>query len=234
MISVAVVEDEEEFAQTLASYIYRYAEEKKIQITVKFFHDGAAFVDEYQGDCQIIFMDIAMPNLDGLKAAQHLREVDNVACLIFLTSMAQYAIRGYEVSALDFVLKPIKYDLFCIKMDKAVAHIKVDEIYHVRIPNGTRKVRLSELICIESNKHYLYFRTTGETYRMRGSIRDIKDYFESKGFALLNGSLLVNLSYVDEVQGNDIILNGERIPIARAYKAEFWNRMANHLGGAGM
>lgn len=234
MIQVAIVEDEPEIAQELSGYIRRYAQERKLSIRTQMFRDGAAFVDEYKGDCQIVFMDIAMPHVDGLHAAHYLREIDSMACLIFVTNMAQYAIRGYEVAALDYVLKPLKYDLFVIKMDKAVAHIKTDEEYHIRIANGTKKVRLSELVYIESSKHYLYFHTANENYRMRGSMKEIKEFFLAKGFALLNGSILVNLAYIEEVHGNDILIAGECMAVGRVYKAELLERLADYMGGAGM
>ena len=101
MISIAIVEDQAELSNTLLSYIRRYMAETHEAIEAKVFCDGAPFIDE----CfQIVFMDIAMPNIDGQEAARRLREIDNVVCLIFITSLAQYAIRGFEVSALDFVL----------------------------------------------------------------------------------------------------------------------------------
>lgn len=231
MISIAIVEDQAEFSNTLLSYIKRYMAETHEVMEAKVFCDGASFIDDYTGTFQIVFMDIAMPNMDGLEAARRLREIDSVVCLIFITNLAQYAIRGFEVSALDFVLKPLPYDLFKIKLKKAISHIKVDSVYYVKIPNGLQKVALSDLIYIESNKHYLHFHTRHNEYRERNSMKDIQDFFSEKGFAMLNSYLMVNLSYVDKVQSNTVEIAGQQKLIARAFKAEFLKKMTIFLSG---
>lgn len=152
-------------------------------------------------------------------------------CLIFITSLAQYAIRGYEVEALDFIVKPVAYDLFKIRLEKAISRIRTADYYTIKTANGLRKIRLSDLIYIESNKHYLYFHTTTETSRMRGTMRDLEGAFEQKGFALISGSLLVNLSYVEEIEGNSVTAGGEMLAVARAYKTKFRERLTEYMGG---
>ena len=152
-------------------------------------------------------------------------------CLIFLTSMAQYAIRGYEVAALDFVIKPLAYDLFKIKLEKAIAHIKVDESFHIPVSNGFQTVRFSQIRYVESSKHYLYFHTETGDYRMRGSMRDITAAFLANGFAAASASLLINLSYVEQASGSEVTVAGERLSVARTYKNDFWNRLTVYMSG---
>lgn len=231
MIRIAVVEDELEIAQQLMQYIRRYSKEGHRTIEVEHFSDGASFLDEYHGRFQIVFMDIVMPHLDGLEAAHRLRELDQNVCLIFITSMGQYAIRGYEVNALDFIVKPVEYDLFRIKIEKAISHIREDESFQFPVANGVQTLRFSQVQYVESYKHYLYFHTDGDTYRMRGSMRDICQQFESNGFALAGGSLLVNLARVDSATKNEVTVGGVIFPIARTYRAEFWSRMTVFMNG---
>lgn len=231
MIRIAIIEDESLVAQTLEQYIVRYAEEKRLQISVDKFSDGASFLDEYNKQFHIILMDIVMPHLDGMETAHRLRKVDQDVCLIFITSMGQYAIQGYEVSALDFIIKPVEYDLFSIKLEKAILHIKVDDCLQIPVANGMRSVRVSQVRFIESSKHYLYFHTASEVLKMRGSIRDIRQRFEPNGFALSSGSFLVNLSYIDQATKTEVIVDGTAIPIARTHRAEFWEKMAVHMSG---
>lgn len=231
MIHIAIVEDEKEFEKMLLDYIQRYMSETHTMIQTDTFHDGMSFLDEYSGKYQIVFMDIAMPNMNGMDTAQRLRNVDASVGLIFITSLAKYAIRGYEVAALDFIVKPVSYELFKIRLEKAIVRNRVTDYYTLKTPNGLRKIKYDNLVYIESSKHYLYFHMTAETSRMRGTMRDVGAAFEQRGFAFISGSFLVNLSYVDELHGSSITAGGETLNVARAYKTKFRERLTEYMGG---
>ena len=163
--------------------------------------------------------------------AEKLRKIDKEVCLIFVTSLAQYAIRGYEVSALDFIVKPVSYELFKIRMERAISLVHKTDYYTIKTADGIRKININNLMYIESNKHYLYFHTTKDVCRMRGTMKEISESFENKSFAFISGSLLVNLSYVEEMYGNTIKIGEEILSIARMYKMKFREKLAGYLGG---
>ena len=108
MIRIAVVEDEELYAEQLQNYISKYAEERKKQIKVTWFQDGEDIVSGYKGEYDIILLDIQMRFMDGMTAAEKIRELDSEVVLMFITNMIQYAVRGYEVDAMDYVVKPVE------------------------------------------------------------------------------------------------------------------------------
>ena len=112
MIRVAIVEDEDIAARQLEQCLQQYESGHDIRFSSCRFRDALEFLEQYQPLYDLIFMDIGMPGLDGMEAAVRLRAMDSVTPLIFVTSMVQYAVRGYEVDALDFVVKPVRYPTF--------------------------------------------------------------------------------------------------------------------------
>ena len=124
MAKIAVVEDNDAMREQLCGFIAQYARESGRQLDVTAFADGAEIVDPYRPGFDIIFLDIEMPTLGGMPTAERIRQVDPDVVLVFVTNMAQYAIRGYEVDALDFVLKPVSYYQFSTKLERALQRIQ--------------------------------------------------------------------------------------------------------------
>ncbi len=96
MIRIAIVEDEKEYQDTLLSYIKRYREEHFADIATSVFSDGMDLVDDYHGGFDILLMDIKMKHLDGMKAARKIRSMDQAVVIIFITTMAQYAVAAMK------------------------------------------------------------------------------------------------------------------------------------------
>ncbi len=113
-----------EYQATLLSYIKRYREEHFADIATSVFSDGMDLVDDYHGGFDILLMDIKMKHLDGMKAARKIAVWMGAVVIIFITTMAQYAVAGYEVDALDFILKPIDYGRFEPKLTKAIGVVE--------------------------------------------------------------------------------------------------------------
>ena len=127
MIKIAVVEDELEMSNILVNFINKFFEENELDVKVTVFNNALKFLDAYNFNFDLIFMDINMPSLDGINASKKLREIDSEVMLIFVTSLAQYAIKGYEVNAFDFIVKPITYYNFALKLTRALDNLSKDD-----------------------------------------------------------------------------------------------------------
>ena len=124
MFKIAIVEDQEETRESLNRFVRQYAQEQGLQVEISLITDGAEIAEHYTPGFDIIFMDVEMPRLDGFGAAEAIRAVNADVVLVFVTNMAQYAIRGYEVDALDYVLKPVNYYQFCTKLSRAIQRVQ--------------------------------------------------------------------------------------------------------------
>lgn len=235
MITVAIVEDDKKSADLLKQYVLRYAEDKQEKLKVKYFENGLNFVSEYQADCDVVLMDIEMPHLNGLDTAKKLRELDSQVPLIFITNMAQYAIYGYEVQALDFMVKPIEYFNFSLKLDKAVRICKKLHSSMIYVPSdlGMVRLELEELIFIESVKHYLYLHTTKGSFRIRSTMGDFMSKLPEEKFACCSKSFCVNMGWVSNFRTNSVVVNGEELNISRSYKKSFMDQITVYISRGG-
>ena len=144
MYHIAVVEDDKMYAAQLREYLMRYEIEKKQKISVTMFSDGEDIVTDYSADFDIILMDIEMTFMDGMSAAEKIREMDSEVIIIFITNMPQYAIQGYRVDALDYVLKPLSYFAFTQRIDRALSriHKKAARFVAISLKGGKNFLKL--------------------------------------------------------------------------------------------
>ena len=147
MIRIAIVEDEESYISVLKEYLERYKKESGEQIEVTVYHDGDEIAAFYRAQFDIILMDIEMKFIDGMTAAEEIRKVDSSVSIIFITNAPQYAIRGYEVGALDYILKPVSYFTFSQKLGRAVSKLKKRSRKWITIPvKGGVMLRVRDII----------------------------------------------------------------------------------------
>ena len=231
MFRFAIVEDDDACADQLQKHLAQFAEENSVEIRTDRFYDGLNFVEDYIARWDLIFMDIEMPLLDGMSAAQRIREVDDSVLLIFITNMAQYAIQGYEVRALDYVMKPVNYYAFAMKMRKVIRILDQRTTQAVIVMDeegNSRRVSLSEIQYIEVIGHQLIYHRSGEAFHSFGTMKKLEEEY-GKDFARCNNCYLVNLRYVDGFSGNDVIVGGERLQISRAKKKDFQQRVSDYF-----
>jgi DNA-binding LytR/AlgR family response regulator len=154
--------------------------------------------------------------------------------IIFITNMAQYAIKGYTVNATDYVLKPVSYFAFSQRLDKVVSRLdkRVKKYLAIGVKGGTVKLYISDICYIESQGHRLIFHTKTEEHVMFGTMKEIEEKLSDMDFYRCNKGSLLNLEHVDGVQDGVVVVNGEKIVISRGRKKEFMEALTNYLGGA--
>jgi len=233
MIHIAIVEDEEIYSNQLNDYVERYCKESGIDMKVTFFTDGDEIVLHYSGDYDIILMDIQMEFMNGMTAAEKIREMDTKVVIMFITNMVQYAIRGYQVNALDYMVKPVEYFSFSQKLAKAIERIKPDPHKYISVTtdNGLKKLNIDEILYVESFGHYLKFETTKGVFQTRSTMKSAEEVLGPHGFCRIHKGYLVNIKYVEEVRENNCILGVWKIPISRVNRKNFMEKLTNYIGG---
>ncbi len=236
MIRVALVEDDALYAGQIRDYLERYAAESGESFDITGFSDGDEIAEDYRPVWDIVLMDIEMQFMDGMTAAQRIRETDPAVIIIFITNSPQYAIRGYAVNALDYVLKPVTYFAFSQRIARAIqalgARQRRDRFIVLTDSEGAHRVNVSEIRSVETDGRMLVWHAGKRDYRTWGTMGRAEEELGGH-FYRCNKGILVSLAYVDSIEGNDVVVAGTRLPISRAKKAgllEALNEYMNEVG----
>lgn len=233
MIKVGIVDDEQKERDTLREFFHRLQKENHEEIVVQEYSDGESLMEQYDFSCDLICLDIELGGKSGIDTAKEIRKIDENVILIFITNMAQLAIRGYEVQALDFIVKPISYYPFSIKMRSVINLVNSRKNMNIvlTIPGGIQKISTDQLYYTEVNGHYLYYHTSNGIFKQKASMKELEDKLEGLSFKRCNNCYLINLKYVDSVNKDDVQIAGEWLKISRSRKREFLQALANYMGG---
>ena len=242
MLRIATVEDDANDLEALRTHLSRYEKENGLKFQVTEFRDGEDIVTDYSADYDLILMDIEMAFLNGMKAAEKIRELDKDVIIIFITNMPQYAIQGYKVNALDYMLKPISYFSFSESMGRALHRVNVQEkeFITIALKGGKKKLDITQICYVEVQDHLLLYHTTEGSFATKGTIRDAESQLDAKSFFRCNRCYLVNLEYgMDQRQSRTAadIVNGyderELYRIIRDYgEDKFAKNIAKHIVAA--
>lgn len=234
MLKIAIVEDERECQEALIEHLRKYEKEKNEAFIVRVFNDGIDILDDYSADYDLIFLDIHMKYQDGMTTAKKIREVDADTQIVFITALAQYAIEGYKVNALDFILKPVVYEQLVMTMDKVRAVTsKYRKEKQLLVADGESRCKISteDIRYIEVVNHDMFFYTKEKVYSRHGiPLKTMADELADCYFVKSGQSQLVNLKYVDEVKKDTVYVDGTQIFLSRSRKKEFLEALADYVG----
>ena len=233
-MNIAVVDDNLNDRKMILDYLSQFFNESGVDYTTSTFEDGVSFLKDYSFSYDFIIFDIDMPQMSGIDTAKELRKKDSNVTIMFVTNMPQYALEGYSVEAVDYVLKPLSYPDFRLKMKKATRYILRNSVKKVTInttEDGLITVDSSDIYYVESKLHYIYYHTKKGIYKMRAKLTEVEDILLPYHFARSGGSFLINLTYLEKIDGNEIVVAGETLPLSRRMKASLMSAFTKYMGG---
>ncbi len=238
MHRIGIVEDDPLSVDLIKEYLSRYGKEHNEEFRIDVFTDGNQIVSTYRPIYDILFLDIQMEKMDGIETARHIREVDGSTIIIFITSTPQYAINGYQVGALSYLLKPLPWFAFSQEMDRSMQMLKTKLETTVLFDVGSSKYRLAmkDILYIESIKHNIIVHiANGETLQINSSLKVLEELLEPHGFFRSNSCYLVNMDHVIALEGQDSVMsNNEKLRVSRPRKNAFMAALTDYIAGIGM
>ncbi len=231
MIRIGIVEDDQYYADSLTKYIHRYEEESRQHFNIRRFSDGEDILENYAGDYDILLMDIEMRFKDGMTTAEEIRKMDKEVVIIFITNMPQYAMKGYAVEALDYVLKPINYYAFTQRIERALARMNHRQKRYINIvyKGSMKKVAVSDILYVEVQNHNIFYHTKEGVFQARSTMREVEESLENEPFFRCNKCYLINLECVNGLEDNNVIVGDEPVQVSRAKKKELLDVLNEYM-----
>ena len=234
MIKTIILEDEKDAADALRAYLSQYSAEKGVAFDVRSYDNAVDLLEAYDASADVVFADIQMPLIDGMSAAKKIRDRDKSVLIVFVTNLAQYAIEGYEVGAFDFILKPVDYNGFAMKLDRIareLEHRSDDVFVNLKTKDGYVRLNVARIAYVEVRAHDLIYHADGETVAVRGTLKNAASELEGRYFSLCNSCYLVNLACVKRANKTVVLNTGEELPISQGKRKQFLSELAKYMGG---
>ncbi len=236
MYRALIVEDDAEAAAALRSHLLRFGAEKGAGFSVETLGSALELL-EGSHPADVIFLDIGLPGINGMEAAEIIRQSDEVTPIVFVTDLAQYAVRGYQVDALDFMVKPVAYEDFALRMGRVLRVMARNDSESITLStaDGLRMVPLRDIIYVEILKHDLYWHIAGEKtpLRMRGSIKGAAEELGEARFCRISASHIVNMAQVRQLRGASLVMaDGTELAISRSRKTQALEALARFAGAS--
>ncbi len=234
MKNIAIVEDNDGAAELLSSYIERYSKENNQSFNVVRCATKKEFLNDYRAIYSVVFMDIQLPDGNGMDIAVELRRLDKTVSIVFITNLVQFAQRGYEVDAVGFLVKPVSYYDFSLKFRKALDYYVMHEENNLTITRagGICRISTDKLMYVEILKHKLYYHLVDEVIEYTGTLSEVEAALNDFGFIRCNKCYLVNPKFVVSVKSSDVQVGNTLLRISRPRRAAFLSELANWYAGA--
>lgn len=184
----------------------------------------------------LLLLDIHMPKISGI---DFLKTLKNPPMVIFTTAYSEYALQGYTLDIIDYLMKPVSFDRFLKAVQKAhdfhlLKHQQTsahEDYFFIKCDSKYERINFNDVLFIESLQNYVVINTTEKKYITYLTLSAVEEQLPSSQFMKIHKSYLIALNKVKAIEGNEIIIqNGSKVPISRNLKDEVMNRiLGNNL-----
>lgn len=234
MLRVAVIDDEAEQRRLIEGFLQRFAREQKREISIDVYCNGFDFLSVFDQRYDAVFLDIQMPDANGIQVAEEIRAVDQRVKIVFITNLGQYAVQGYAVRAMDFIVKPLDWDSFNAKMLRFCRDYDEEQPRFITIHNadGLVRLRTDRIVFAELVNRKLHVHTLDGEYSVYESLTDFeKKLDDDKRFFRCHASAVVSLMYVERVTGQGALVPGGEVPVSKQKRTAFMQALTSQLAG---
>ena len=218
-INIAICDDEKLQVELLEKYVKSWASNNNILANIETFYNAESFEFSWSMDKKhdILLLDIEMPGQNGVELAKRIRTEDDILDIIFITAISDYIAEGYDVSALNYLIKPIKETKLYECLDKAMEMIpKEEKTIIINMDGENHRIIQNHILYIESVGHFLEIHTVDKKYITRKNIGDIEKELDNTILMKCHRSYIVGLKHIRKIGKADILLdNNQIIPVSR-------------------
>lgn len=226
-IKCVVVEDEPIALNLMKEYVNRTPD---LELLAAFNNPILALDYIQSAKVDLVFLDINMPDMTGMELSKYIKDKVRI---IFTTAYEDYALEGYKVDAVDYLLKPFDYNEFLEAVRRAKQYFDLvsnqkekEESIHVRAEHKQYKIGLSTIMFIENMKNYVIFRLQdGSKVIALMSLKSLEDNLP-ENFFKVHRSFIINLNFIERVDTNKIMIREFEIPVSDSHKKAFKSRMS--------
>lgn len=218
MLHLAICDDEKIYRNDLRRLIGTELDLFGIEYQITEFASGEELLCGMKNSgCRIIFLDIEMAGIDGVSAARKLREQKNQAVIIFVTSHPDFVFQGYEVRALNYIMKPYEPEKIRAVLSAALEELDISSVKYFVLEqrNGSIRIPLHSIKYFSSDRRIIHLVADQATYDFYDKLSDLETRLPDT-FVRIHNRYLIHLKYLSQIDGNLAVVDGEALPVSRS------------------
>lgn len=233
MIVVGICDGEQTVRSLLASFVARYRSETSMEIQLLSYSTGEKLLKNYLLDIDLIFLEIPLRKVSGLKIAEHIKQYDKQVRIVFLTTVLSYVLEAYDVGASNYLLKPLSYEKFCKELNRVLEQKLNKEGCHFLEQNkqGLYKIYFHDVRYIETSGKSTLIHTQNSDIPSNRQMKQFEQLFIDTPLIRCHAGYIVNLRYFQKLEDSTLILtDGTRIPVSRNRRALVLSQIQHYYG----